>query len=238
MDQSKRCPDCAEVKPASEWFRNKRNRGGLGSYCKSCQASRNRVSRAAHAEERSTHAREYRAATAEKITQRMRNYRSVNSEKIRLRNREYRKANAVQIKHSQQAYYQANAQKIALRQREYYAASEERRGVIRESVRELRKLFPERSRSYKNKYRTARMDNGHISYTAEQWRAKFDYWGQRCWICQIDLSHGGYHIDHVKPISKGGMDCLSNLRPACGSCNSRKSSTWPFAPPIQTSTEG
>jgi len=46
--------------------------------------------------------------------------------------------------------------------------------------------------------------------------------GDRCWMCQSAWTDW----DHVKPLSKGGAHCLANLRPACGPCNSRKSSTW------------
>jgi 5-methylcytosine-specific restriction endonuclease McrA len=34
------------------------------------------------------------------------------------------------------------------------------------------------------------------------------------------------HVDHVKPIAKGGLNVLSNMRPACGSCNSAKRAKW------------
>lgn len=45
-----------------------------------------------------------------------------------------------------------------------------------------------------------------------------------CWMC------GGpkEHIDHVKPLSKGGAHMLCNLRPACQSCNLRKKDKWPL----------
>jgi len=39
-----------------------------------------------------------------------------------------------------------------------------------------------------------------------------------------------YDIDHVKPLNKGGMDCLSNLRPACPGCNRSKRDRWPYQP--------
>ena len=49
-----------------------------------------------------------------------------------------------------------------------------------------------------------------------------------CWICGADLSDG-MHVDHVKPLSKGGPHMLSNLRPSCPDCNTRKGAQWPFA---------
>ena len=48
------------------------------------------------------------------------------------------------------------------------------------------------------------------------------------WMCGAELD-GGMHIDHVKPLSKGGWHCLSNLRPACGPCNLSKGAKWPLS---------
>ncbi|RPF32182.1 recombination endonuclease VII [Streptomyces sp. TLI_185] len=40
----KRCPQCEEVKPHSEWELNKSSSDGWASYCRACRAERNRVS--------------------------------------------------------------------------------------------------------------------------------------------------------------------------------------------------
>ncbi|MEU3775019.1 endonuclease VII domain-containing protein [Streptomyces sp. NPDC032472] len=40
----KRCPDCGEIKPHSEWEPNRTSSDGWSSYCKECRAQRNRAS--------------------------------------------------------------------------------------------------------------------------------------------------------------------------------------------------
>ncbi|WP_416976619.1 endonuclease VII domain-containing protein [Streptomyces sp. T028] len=40
----KRCPQCEQVKPHSEWERNKSSSDGWSSYCRECRAERNRIS--------------------------------------------------------------------------------------------------------------------------------------------------------------------------------------------------
>ena len=60
------------------------------------------------------------------------------------------------------------------------------------------------------------------SVTADQIRARVEYFGGKCWMC------GGIAttIDHVKPLAKGGLHLASNLRPACSQCNTRKHARW------------
>ncbi|MER5361795.1 endonuclease VII domain-containing protein [Streptomyces sp. NPDC002785] len=41
---NKRCPQCGEVKPHSQWERNKTSSDGWASYCRECGAERNRIS--------------------------------------------------------------------------------------------------------------------------------------------------------------------------------------------------
>ena len=44
-----------------------------------------------------------------------------------------------------------------------------------------------------------------------------------CWLCGTPVWPGvNLHMDHVAPISKGGLHCADNLRPACADCNMRK----------------
>ena len=76
----------------------------------------------------------------------------------------------------------------------------------------------------KKRVRKARMHG--VQSAAIPWaqvQAKFDYWGNLCWMCGAG---GVLSQDHVKPVSKGGSHLLSNIRPACISCNSSKKDSW------------
>ena len=66
-----------------------------------------------------------------------------------------------------------------------------------------------------------------VDFTPAQKATRFVLWGGRCWVCGIA---GATEDDHVKPISKGGSHCLSNLRPICKPCNASKGGTWPLEP--------
>lgn len=44
-----------------------------------------------------------------------------------------------------------------------------------------------------------------------------------CYLCgQPILPNQRYNLDHVRPVSKGGMDCFENLRPVHYDCNAVK----------------
>lgn len=63
-----------------------------------------------------------------------------------------------------------------------------------------------------------RRNGGH--HTARQWKALCRRYGNRCLACRrqgVALTK-----DHIRPVSLGGTDDISNIQPLCRSCNSRK----------------
>lgn len=64
----------------------------------------------------------------------------------------------------------------------------------------------------------------NIPFSHGQLVDRYAVFGFRCWICGRDDVQ--LHMDHVKPISKGGAHMLANIRPACKPCNSRKRDAW------------
>lgn len=101
-------------------------------------------------------------------------------------------------------------------------AREPERGRAR--ARAMRAANPERTKLSDAKKRRRRRSAPRIPFTVDALAQKISYWGGRCWICDAPWQA----IDHVKPISKGGWDVLSNLRPICTSCNSKKHNKWPY----------
>lgn len=51
--------------------------------------------------------------------------------------------------------------------------------------------------------------------------------GYVCGLCGGDVDPDDLHIDHIKPVARGGRDELANLQVAHPTCNIRKGATWP-----------
>jgi len=59
-------------------------------------------------------------------------------------------------------------------------------------------------------------------FTAKEWRVLCKALGYRCVYCGERFPFTQLTQDHIIPLSKGGAHTLSNILPACRSCNSRK----------------
>ncbi|WP_367582345.1 HNH endonuclease [Tsukamurella tyrosinosolvens] len=129
-----------------------------------------------------------------------------NREKFLARNNRWREANRERERATNRAYYWNNLDKVRGWHAEYYSGNK--------SV-----FINARHR------RRAKMA-GFLKFTAEQVDQRMSMFGYKCWICKAaDFEH----VDHVKPISKGGPHLLSNLRPSCARCNWAKGDKWPYA---------
>ncbi|MEA5467916.1 HNH endonuclease [Spirulina sp. 06S082] len=47
-------------------------------------------------------------------------------------------------------------------------------------------------------------------------------YGNKCWWCCESFDEKDLTLDHLLPKSKGGSDCLENLRLACLECNQER----------------
>lgn len=87
----------------------------------------------------------------------------------------------------------------------------------------FRQAHPEWSAARNRMNQHRRRASAAAPFTATQLLAKSAMYAG-CWVC------GGpkQEIDHVKPLSRGGLHALANLRPICLPCNRQKGTKWPL----------
>lgn len=102
----------------------------------------------------------------------------------------------------------------AERCRRYKAANRE---ILYQKNRAYNKANPERARAWKKLYKH-RKRNAVGHFTPEQLKARIEYYGSKCYVCQEPYEE----IDHVIPLSRGGTNWPGNLRPICSPCNKMK----------------
>lgn len=121
-------------------------------------------------------------------------------------------------------YYAENAEHLRAVSREW---GQEHRDEVTERARKWRDANRERhretSRERARRRRAQLNDVLVLPFTDDQLTARLSMFAG-CWICGGDADT----IDHVKPVSKGGAHILSNIRPACQPCNTRKKDKWPL----------
>ena len=134
------------------------------------------------------------------------------------------------------ARYAADPAKHRARRVAYHAANREKENAAGIAYR---RAHPERSNSssrrweerhpeLKAQYQAARYARRHGnggSHTLAQWREKCALYLNRCAYCGEARK---LTRDHKTPLSCGGTDDISNIIPACRSCNSRKRSKTAF----------
>src|SRR5437899_2840801 len=67
--------------------------------------------------------------------------------------------------------------------------------------------------------RRARAAGAGPSFTAAEWTALVETYGNRC---AYDGAPGPLHADHRVPLARGGTNEIQNILPACARCNLRK----------------
>lgn len=69
----------------------------------------------------------------------------------------------------------------------------------------------------------------------EAWVKVMDFYGNKCLSCGKLDSESKITMDHVIPLSRGGMHSVENLQPLCLSCNARKhAKTIDYRPEFNT----
>lgn len=112
-----------------------------------------------------------------------------------------------------------NRERVREYDRQFYAANPERKrvGVVRWRTenpiraRELKRIAEASRRARKRQAFVERIDPQVV----------YKMYGGRCGICD-ELINGEFHVDHIKPLARGGEHSYANTQPAHPPCNSKK----------------
>lgn len=203
--QYKVCTNCKANKTKDEFCKRAASKDGLNARCKVCKSKIDKE------------------------------YRQQNVEKKRERDKKYRKHNAEKVKIRKKKYYQENKEAILTKCREYYVDNKE---YIKERVGRYRVNNRDKINAYFNKrmkedlnFRLAKQLrirlNGALK-NKQKVGSAIDNLG-----CSVDelivhlenqfcegmlwSNYGvhGWHIDHIKPLSKFNLSDPRELRKAC-----------------------
>ena len=100
---------------------------------------------------------------------------------------------------------------------------------IRQSKRATYAKNPQKVLSSNKRYRAKKRGAQIQDFTANQWQAMQIAYDHRCIYCGKRCK-GRLTQDHITPLSEGGNHTLSNIVPACQSCNSKKYVGPPLKP--------
>lgn len=229
---SKVCTKCEKELQLSEFHKHQSGKYGVRSQCKACVKAYNTENRDSiseyHRQYRQDHLERKRAqdkarywANRDSALEYAKTYREAHREEAAEYHRQYREKHRESLLEADRKRYWDNREERSRYARERYLA--DRESVIAR-VERWRELHPEKWLEVQRRRRARVREATVVKFSSSDLSLRMSYFGNKCWMCSGPFEH----IDHVKPISKGGSHMLSNLRPACRGCNSSKSAKWPF----------
>jgi len=197
---TKRCSRCKTPKDRSEFWPNPHRTDGLNAYCKGCWREYTRLRMRVYRQ---------RPEVKRKNCQYMRAYRKTEKGKAYFNNyhREYRRLHRDACNAGHKRWRTAHRDHFLARMQRY---RETHHAKIR---RWWKKHYDTHKASILASQRYRRLHN-------LQWLFISAVYQSRCYYCGKRLQ--SLTKDHIIPRAKGGLNILSNLVPACHSCNSRK----------------
>jgi len=188
---------------------------GLQPKCKTCAKNFD----IANAESIKASRKQYRVKNSQRISQAQKEHYKTHKAEYNKRNSDYAKRNKSKMKQMYQNYYINNKDRLKRKSNRYYHENKDR---MMATQRAYYKANPERYKVHSNNRRKI-LNEALGKYTYKQWQDKIEYFGFRCYLCNESLKGKTIHIEHRKPISRGGSNWIANIAPACKKCNLSKS---------------
>lgn len=203
---TKKCNRCKNEKSLSEFNRDSHTKDGYYTFCKECKKESRKKEwganyRSRHAEQKAEYGKKYNAEHKKETHDRY----ILNLAK----HAEYGKRRYAEKKAEIREYYRK------WRNNNY----EKKRAYDSEYGKKYRKEHPEKSKEYDHRRRAKEKNSGGGGFTKDEWeQLKKDY----NYLCAYCGRKKPLTIDHIIPLDGGGLHDISNMIPACKSCNSGK----------------
>ena len=186
----KKCSKCGEVKEVREFNKRSAKLDGLNAWCKSCHKAWSKKKRETEAEHMRAKSNAWKKANRRRINNYQRDYYLNNIEKYKTYKSEWRRKNKDKILEKKAEWRRKNKDKV------------------REESRNYKKRNPHKVNA-RNKERHCKKLNltpPLTTYDKERIEALYKE------AKQLEKKTGApYHVDHVWPISKGGVHHWCNL---------------------------
>lgn len=179
--------------------------------------------RAAHRNELLESRRQWYAENREDAVERSARYRDANREKVREYGRRKYAENPEAAREQSRRYRAENREVVLEARRQWHA---DNRDAIKENKRRWREANPEQGRVDRHR-RKARLRDAFVEDVDP--KLVFEADGYICQLCGIDCPRDAVwpapnfaSLDHIKPLSRGGLHCYTNVQTLCLRCNISK----------------
>lgn len=195
----KRCTKCGEIKPLSDYYKDKRKTLGVYPACKLCHLKTDSESYYRNRDARLAQKKEYHKS-----------YLKIDHAKElkKTRDKKYRQTHKDQIRERDRAYKKTIPNKIYEYNKKYTA---------KPHVKMLRRFYADTRRS--------RIKNLKSDLTWRQWLMILSMFVYRCAYCGKETDD--LQKDHFIPLTRGGGLTIDNIVPACKNCNCSKNDSMP-----------
>jgi 5-methylcytosine-specific restriction endonuclease McrA len=165
--------------------------------------------RAKNAEHKKSYAKQYYAENRDERIAYTKQWKSENKEWVRERRAAYRalEENKLKEKQAYDKWRAANIDKDKAKTKAYRDGNVER--ILA-----------------RNQNRRALLSGGKLSLGIAS--ALLARQKSKCACCRVDLKKVGHHLDHIVPLSKGGVNEDSNIQLLCPTCNLSKGAKCPI----------
>lgn len=213
MSVEKPCYKCGVIKPLSCFHKRSSMLDGHFNECKECRKLVSKEYYNSNKEKIDEKNKLYASENKEKKAEMDKKYYELNSVKLLEQNKEYRLKNKSKIKEQRRGYYIENVDKISEYKKGYYSSPEGKA-----------------SRNKANRKRKAmKKSQLHPSHNPKI-EKQLELMRQRIESC-LGIKHD---LDHVWPLSQGGLHHIENLRIVPSSLNQRKHNNMEFEHPSIT----